>query len=199
MEAKRLRLDMISNLPSSVIEFILSFLPFKEAGRTSILSREWKHHWTNHPKLEFIENVVEGDGLSERLRMLSHAKSKLFNDINQVMSMHQGPIHEFSLSMFVAGRCVEVDRIIDNLSLNNLKKLTLDMSGYGYQLPESLFSLHSLTDLYLRHCHLDVPPTFSGFGSLTNLHMENTIITNKMLLLFLSNCPSLKTVVLVSS
>ncbi|KAI3683602.1 hypothetical protein L1987_84110 [Smallanthus sonchifolius] len=66
----------------------------------------------------------------------------------------------------------------------------------GYWLPDSLFSFHKLTDLYLHHCRLDVQPTFSGFGSLANLCMENVIITKKMLLLFLSGCPLLKTVTL---
>ncbi|KAI3826416.1 hypothetical protein L1987_00464 [Smallanthus sonchifolius] len=111
------------------------------------------------------------------------------------MSLHQGAIHEFSLSMYAHGSCVEIDHIIDHLSrLNTVKKLTLDTSGYW--IPESLFSLHKLTDLYLHHCRLDVQPTFSGFGSLTNLYMENVIITKKMLLLFLSSCPLLKTVTL---
>ncbi|XP_076909390.1 F-box/FBD/LRR-repeat protein At1g13570-like [Bidens hawaiensis] len=197
MEAKRLHMDMISNLPSPIIETILSLVSFKEAARTSVLSREWKYHWTKYPKLEFVEGVGKSDKLEERLSITSQAKRKLLYAIKQVLSVHQGPIHEFSLSAYADGPYAQVHRIIDNLSRNNnatLKKLTLDM--FGYWLPESLFSLHKLTGMYLHRCRLDVPPTFSGFGSLTNLYMEKVIITNKMLLLFLSGCPSLKTFVL---
>ncbi|KAI3826403.1 hypothetical protein L1987_00451 [Smallanthus sonchifolius] len=195
MEAKRLGSNTINNLPPSIIETILCLVPFKQAARTSILSREWKYHWTKIPKLVFVEDAVKAsdDGYKERFSITSQAKRKLFYAINQVMSMHQGPINEFSLDTYVKDQCIEIDHIIDHLSRNNnLKKLTLDMSGYW--LPESFFSLHKLTDLYLHCCRLDVQPTFTGFGSLTNLYMESVIITKKMLLLFLSSCPLLKTV-----
>ncbi|KAI3683606.1 hypothetical protein L1987_84114 [Smallanthus sonchifolius] len=161
MEAKRLGSNTINNLPPSIIETILCLVPFQEAARTSILSREWKYHWTKIPKLVFIEDVVKYE-YKERFSITSQAKRKLFYAINQVMSMHQGPINEFSLSTYVKGLCIEMDHIIDNLSRNNnLKKLTLDMSGYW--LPESFFSLHKLTDLNLHCCRLDVQPTFTGF------------------------------------
>ncbi|KAJ0817722.1 putative F-box domain, leucine-rich repeat domain superfamily, F-box-like domain superfamily [Helianthus annuus] len=187
---------MISNLSQPIIEIILCLLPTKEAVRTSILSREWRYHWTTIPKLAFIEDAVKAsrdddDGLKERLSI---------EKLNQVISMHQGPIHEFSLSMHAKDPpCVEFDHIMDNfLSRNNntLTKLTLDMC-YGYcSLPESLFSLHQLTHLYLYCCRLDVQPTFNGFGSLTYLYMGNVIISKRMLILFLSSCPLLTIVTL---
>ncbi|XP_076903898.1 F-box/FBD/LRR-repeat protein At1g13570-like [Bidens hawaiensis] len=198
MVAKCLRSDRISNLPSSIIETILSLLPFKEAARTSILAREWRYYWTKYPKLEFAANQVNFFSFDDAIEeCMNQEDRKIVNAINQVMSIHRGPIQEFSLSMYALGPCVEVDRIIDNLPRNysTLKKLTLGMCGYC--LPKSIFSLYNLTDLYLHHCHLDVPPTFSGFGSLANLYLENVIITKKMLLLFLSTCPLLKTVVLI--
>ncbi|MFS7982139.1 putative F-box domain, FBD domain, F-box-like domain superfamily protein [Helianthus anomalus] len=198
MEAKCLCSAMINNLPPAIIETILSLLSFKEAARTSILSRDWKYHWTKISKLDFVANAVKAsrnddDEVKERL---SQANRNLFHVINQVMAVHEGPIHEFSLSTYSThGPCVDFDHVIDNLSRKDtVKKLTLDMPGYW--LPESLFSLHKLTDLYLDRCRLDVQPTFSGFGSLANLYMENVIITKKMLLLFLSSCPLLKTVIL---
>ncbi|KAJ0612912.1 putative F-box domain, leucine-rich repeat domain superfamily, F-box-like domain superfamily [Helianthus annuus] len=152
---------MISNLPQPIIEIILCLLPTKEAVRTSILSREWKYHWTTIPKLAFIEDAVKAsrddDGLKERLSI---------EKLNQVISMHQGPIHEFSLSMHAKDPpCVEFDHIMDNfLSRNNntLTKLTLDMC----------------------------------YGRLTYLYMGNVIISKRMLILFLSSCPLLTIVTL---
>ncbi|KAL8263057.1 hypothetical protein R6Q59_024406 [Mikania micrantha] len=200
MEAKRSGSDMINSLPANVIESILCLLPFKEAVRTSIICREWRYHWTKVPNLEFIEDVNKAS-LSdddERLSMTSQAKLKFLSAINQVMSMHQGPIHEFSLSMYVRGPCVEIDKIIDHLSINStVKTLALDMSGYW--LPESFSSLHKLTDLYLRCCRLDAQPIFNGFPMLARLYMKNVITTKNMLILFLSRCPLLKSVRLPAS
>nr|GEW71421.1 hypothetical protein [Tanacetum cinerariifolium] len=45
------RMDMISNLPSNIIEIVLCFLPIQKAVKTSILSREWR----NSPNLEKLE------------------------------------------------------------------------------------------------------------------------------------------------
>ncbi|MDV3153279.1 MAG: F-box protein [Candidatus Phytoplasma australasiaticum] len=107
MEAKS---AMINNLPPHIIETILSVLPIKEAARTSILCREWKYHWTKIPKLKFVAKDIKvsinDDEVEERL---SQADRELFYDINHVMSIHQGPIHEFSLFAHAHGSCVEID------------------------------------------------------------------------------------------
>ncbi|KAD5803355.1 hypothetical protein E3N88_14715 [Mikania micrantha] len=102
MEAKRSGSDMIKSLPADVIESILCLLPFKEAVRTSIICREWRYYWTKVPNLVFIEDVNKeslSDDDDERLSITRQAKRKFLFAINQVMSMHQSPIHEFSLSM----------------------------------------------------------------------------------------------------
>ncbi|KAI9076742.1 hypothetical protein K1719_041325 [Acacia pycnantha] len=40
-----------SELPEKVLSHILSFLPTKEAVRTSVLSKRWEYIWTSIPKL----------------------------------------------------------------------------------------------------------------------------------------------------
>ncbi|XP_076953803.1 F-box/FBD/LRR-repeat protein At1g13570-like [Bidens hawaiensis] len=185
---------MMDNLPQPVIETILCLLPTKEAVRTSILFREWKYRWTTIPKLAFIEDAAVKPSRSRDDGLEEHLSIEKRKPINQVMSMHRGPIHEFSLSMHRRGLGVEIDQIIDCLSRNNntLTKLTLDMCGY-LLLPDSLFSLHKLTHLYLHCCRLLVQPTLNGFGrSLTYLYMGDVSIAKRRLLLLLSSCPLLK-------
>ncbi|XP_071734073.1 F-box/FBD/LRR-repeat protein At1g13570-like [Rutidosis leptorrhynchoides] len=196
-------MDMISKLPLGIIETILCFLPIQEAARTSILSREWRYRWITIPKLAFIEEtfqVTYDDELSildqiiggSNERKVKAKRCKIFNAVYQVLLMHEGPIHEFTLSMWADNSCVEIDHMLYHLSRKNtLKKLTLDICC-GYKLPLSLFSLSHLTDLSISSCALDHQPTFKGFDSLTYLFLQEIHTTEKTLMHLLSNCPSLK-------
>ncbi|KAI7750561.1 hypothetical protein M8C21_016413 [Ambrosia artemisiifolia] len=192
-KAKQLSLDIITTLPQSIIETILCLLPIKEAARTSILSREWRYKWTTIPKLDFSQ-PRGGQILETR---------ELFCAINQVMSLRQDPIHEFTLyiddlELFEQPGYPsrELDQIIVHLSRNHIvKKFRLEFDPYSccsYNYPLSIFSLHHLTELYLGLCGLDHQPTFNGFGSLTILSLDFVRISVKTLLHLLSNCPSLK-------
>ncbi|KAJ1383996.1 Leucine-rich repeat domain superfamily [Sesbania bispinosa] len=48
--------DIISNLPESIIGRILSFLPTKDAVRTSVLSKRWTFMWTSITKLDLDDS-----------------------------------------------------------------------------------------------------------------------------------------------
>ncbi|KAI9118763.1 hypothetical protein K1719_010208 [Acacia pycnantha] len=48
-----------SELPEKVLSHILSFLPTKEAVRTSVLSKRWEYIWTSIPKLRFHHHFTE--------------------------------------------------------------------------------------------------------------------------------------------
>ncbi|XP_076885015.1 F-box/FBD/LRR-repeat protein At1g13570-like [Bidens hawaiensis] len=205
-------MDRISRLPIGILESILCFLPIQEAARTCILSKEWRYHWLKVPKLVFIEDTfqesTDGDELTvleqtfdrSSERRIITSRCKLFYAIYQVLLRHQGPIHEFTLSLRADGSCVEIDHIILHLSnKNTIKKLKLDFSGIGsYMLPFSLFSLHQLTDLYLTTCTLKLQSSFTGFGSLTTLCLEDIGICQKELLRLLANCLSLRRLSLLS-
>ena len=45
--------DRISDLPTSVIQHILAFLPTEDAIRTCVLSKRWQCLWTSIPNLLF--------------------------------------------------------------------------------------------------------------------------------------------------
>ncbi|KAJ0903598.1 putative FBD domain, leucine-rich repeat domain superfamily, F-box-like domain superfamily [Helianthus annuus] len=135
-------MDRISKLPVGVIETILCLLPIQEAARTSILSKEWRYHWIKIPKLVFIEDQFQEwtrgpkpSAIELRLNKPSKRKDmakrcKFFYAIYQVLLMHEGPIHEFTLSMEVDTSCVEIDHIILHLSKKNtLKMLKLDLDA----------------------------------------------------------------------
>ncbi|KAJ0730246.1 putative FBD domain, leucine-rich repeat domain superfamily [Helianthus annuus] len=125
-------------------------------------------------------------------------RCKLLYAIYQVLLLHQGPIHEFTLSMAVDGSCVEIDHILLHLSKKNtLKILNLDLRG-NYSLPSSFFSLHYITELYITSCVFDRQPSSNGFRSLTTLNLQEIWISEKALMRLLSSCPLLKTLTIMS-
>ncbi|GKB30318.1 F-box/FBD/LRR-repeat protein-like protein [Tanacetum coccineum] len=200
-------MDRISNLPFSIIEVILCFLTIQEAVRTSILSREWRYRWTKIPNLEFIEEMFEVstdeaesssildqsfEHPSKRQKM--NKKSKLMYAICQVLLMHDGPLHEFSLSLLPDTSLAKIDHIMFHLSKKTtVKTLKLEFHSMRYRLPYSLFSFRQLTDLHLIGCTFNQQPIFSGLDSLTTLFMDGVCIHKATLIHLLSNCPLLKT------
>lgn len=51
--------DLISNLPDSLISHILSFLPTKDAIRTSVLSKDWEWKWTSIYNFDILHDNSE--------------------------------------------------------------------------------------------------------------------------------------------
>lgn len=187
--------DIISNLPSSVIQTILAFLPLRDAFKTSVLSRKWRYHCANIPKLEFNDEVWRHDAMEYP------DKNKLLLDIYTVLLLHQCPVLEFSLDIYLLESCCEIDQIILHLSRNTaLEKFTLRMRyGNHHTLPPSFFSLQNLTHLELHSCSVHPLSNLSRFGRLTSLHLYHVFITDSKLLQLFSCCPLIKNLNLVRS
>lgn len=198
-------MDRISNLPPGIIETILCLMPIKDAGRTSVLSKEWRYKWTKIPKLVFNENAFQASGPEQRSyahesqRKQMTKRCKLFYAIFQILLRHKGPIYEFTLEMFSDDSCVEIDQILYHLSeKNTIKKLTINIPHGCATMPSSFISLTHLTDLYLSCCVFYHEPPFNGFVGLTSLCLRDCGTTDQTLHL-LSKSPSLRTVTLVTS
>ena len=164
--------DIISTLPSTIIDTILCLVPVKDAVRTSTLSSNWKYNWVTIPKLVFHWRDMRDKDTFDLLVV-----------IHQVLPMHQGPILEFSLTTrgLYEEISEELDEIVYDLvrNKNTLKKVTLNLNDESisesdvpiYVLPLSFFSLHQLTDLYLKDCTFTYNQTHSGFPCLTSFFL----------------------------
>ncbi|KAJ0462279.1 putative F-box domain, leucine-rich repeat domain superfamily, F-box-like domain superfamily [Helianthus annuus] len=97
MEDRGPPMDMISNLPSNIIQTMLTLMPMRDAFRTSILSRSWKNHYANIPKLKFDDELFQGSAY----QTLS-IKCILLHIIYPILLLHQGPILEFSLCCYIS-------------------------------------------------------------------------------------------------
>ncbi|KAK9054436.1 hypothetical protein SSX86_025514 [Deinandra increscens subsp. villosa] len=201
MKRKHSALDTISTLPQAIIETILCFLPTKEAARTSILSKEWRYKWNKIPKLVFYLSDVSKE-ITEEKQVEGEKKDmacKPFYDLLQILKLHQGLIHEFTLVIDLDYDRFAFDQIILYLSRNHtVKKLTLRGGDENYwdKLPVSVFSLHHLTNLNLYCCDIDSQQIFNEYCSLRSLSLDAIDICFKSLLQLLSNCPALKSLTL---
>ncbi|CAK8579436.1 unnamed protein product [Lathyrus sativus] len=74
--------DIISNLPESLITRILSFLPTKDAVRTSVLSKRWIEKWTLITKVELNDSVLYS---SKKKKSSSSEKQCFINFVNRVL------------------------------------------------------------------------------------------------------------------
>ncbi|KAK9078994.1 hypothetical protein SSX86_000663 [Deinandra increscens subsp. villosa] len=182
-------MDMISKLPQGIIETILCLLPIKEAVRTSILSSEWRYHWTKIPKLVFIEDAFQVsanevaeltdelpelpvweqmfDNPSKREELFAK-RCKLFYAINQVLLMHQGPIREFTLIM-------EYDRSFDEFN----HSMQVDRTCVEID----RIILHLSKKNTIKKLHLDFNACYEGYKLLISLFSLHQLTD-----MFLSDC-----------
>ncbi|KAF7123844.1 hypothetical protein RHSIM_Rhsim12G0068200 [Rhododendron simsii] len=176
--------DIISNLPSYIVENILKYLPLRDAVRTSVLSRRWRYKWVTLPQLVFDHNqFFLNSGDLEKIKAI----------IYRVLLLHQGPLVKFELSYPPFGSCMDIENWILMLLKKNIQKFTLrlDVNLY-YEFPCQLFSFLQLKHLNLCYCIFKPPPAFKGFSRLVDLKLCSVRIAPKMFEQFISNCPLLE-------
>ncbi|KAL5759275.1 hypothetical protein ACOSQ2_018113 [Xanthoceras sorbifolium] len=186
--------DLISDLPQSIIESILTRLPIRDAIRTSILSTKWRYRWSTLTELVF-------DGTCVTLcndRAL--VEKNIVKFITRALFLHQGPIHKFQLSARYLQCCSDIDQWLLFLSRNDIKELILDLGeGEWFRVPSCLFNCKKMTHLELHCCEFDPPPTFKGFLCLRSLNLHQVLVAPEVIESLISSCPLLEVLSLTYS
>jgi len=167
--------DIISCLPSHLIDHILSYLPIREAVRTSVLSSDWRNQWYTLPNLVFDLNCVSN---IEAIEDPSIFISKLLRIVDHVLRLHFGPINKFQLfnpgcDLIGVNYVTDIDRWILCLTEKSIKEFVLQIfvaEKYN-KIPQCLFSCQSLRYLKLDCCCIQPPTTFKGFKNLKSLEL----------------------------
>ncbi|KAF2312779.1 hypothetical protein P3X46_031262 [Hevea brasiliensis] len=179
--------DLISDLPQSIIEGILTRLPLRDAVRTSILSTKWRYRWATLTHLVFDDKCVSmcnDKGLLE---------INLIKFITRALFLHQGPIHKFQLSTSYLQCCPDIDQWILFLSRSDIKELVLELGeGEWFRVPSCLFNCKKLTRLELTRCEFDPPPGFKGFLCLKSLNLYQVLVAPEAIESLISGCPLLE-------
>ncbi|CAN1264257.1 F-box/FBD/LRR-repeat protein At1g13570 [Linum perenne] len=174
----------ISKLPHNVLDRILTFLPIKEAARTSVLSSKWRYQWRSIPHLVFDADFAT---FPKRYTCKLGERNKVMLQIYQALLVHQGPMHRFELAIPGMDHYPEIDQLISYLSTKSVKELNIFSTRglFSEVLPSSVFSILNLNSLRLQRYKFQVPPPLVAlFAALPALRQLKLGIE---LLLFLSN------------
>ncbi|XP_050911869.1 F-box protein At4g22280 isoform X3 [Lathyrus oleraceus] len=154
--------DRISNLPDFIIGHILTFLCFKDAIRTSVLSQRWIYMWTYITKLCLNDSNIylrnKTTFINFVCRMLLHLNASNINEFHLLLEEKYDPYIIGQLISLVSNKKIKVISLLSHnecsiscypiFKCQSLEKLELAMGHSIIQFP-SFVCLSSLTALYL--------------------------------------------------
>jgi hypothetical protein len=155
--------DNLSQIPDSVLLHILSFLETKEAIRTSILSKRWKHLWKYLPTL-----TLNG-------RSFNYSKG-FAKFVNRILSNRDSSTALQSLEFHNFGYNNLLKRISKYAVSHNIQRLQIHVISDIERIPSCIFSCQTLTSLHLRVQPKFYPgtkpfPCSLNFPALTTLYL----------------------------
>ncbi|KAL7170808.1 hypothetical protein ACSBR2_035642 [Camellia fascicularis] len=167
--------DLISDLPQSIIETILTKLPIRDAVRTCRLSSKWRYKWAN------LTQLVFDDKCATLCNDKGAVEDSLAKFITRFLFLHDGPIHKFSLSSAYLQSSPDIDQWLLFLSRNDIKELILELGeGEWFRALSCLFSCRKLT----------------RFLCLKYLNLQQVLIAPKVVESLISSCPLLESLTL---
>ena len=203
--------DLISELPDNLLCVILSYLPIKDAVRSSVLATRWRYLYHQLPKLILSPDLLMGSVIPN-----PPAIAQVENIISNILLLHSS--HLETLDLYATDdwnftsrnickwvHCV-ASKNIKNLYLRHFSasdpypdKPEPDPNHPREILPPSLFLCNRLCRLTLFDCIVsEIPTGFGGFKNLTRCCFGNVEFRDDTLALFLSQCPFLRVLQLES-
>ncbi|KAG8378969.1 hypothetical protein BUALT_Bualt07G0039700 [Buddleja alternifolia] len=183
--------NSIDRLPNELLISIISRLPFKEAGRTSVLARRWRNIWTSNSVLDFDASKVlcklkdQEKIQDETIRFVKwvnkvtvfHSLSAIdeFRILFDLDSTHAHHIDTWILFAF--------SKRVKRLELHLLLSCCVDGRNERYNLPNMWDPIERLRIS---------PYGLSSCKSLEKLCLTGVHVTGEVLEFFISNCPFLE-------
>ncbi|CAK8565528.1 unnamed protein product [Lathyrus sativus] len=195
--------DLMNLLPNSLLFIIISLIPFKEAARTSILSKRWMNLWKHSTNIEFNEHYFSRScetGYSQRIiQRMDFVKFILLWIENNKDNFF---IEKFALKLLDFDR--EFDRKIIETCVafatqKDVKDLVLDFSNPNwvvedfekiealYELPTKVYDHKSLRSLKLISCSF-VETELIKLSALKQVYFAWMELKSDAIELLLSNC-----------
>uniref|UniRef100_A0A2C9W8F5 FBD domain-containing protein n=1 Tax=Manihot esculenta TaxID=3983 RepID=A0A2C9W8F5_MANES len=192
--------DMFATLTNDLLVLIVSNLPFKEAARTSILSKQWRNVWPETTTLEFNENFFVKFQENEETQIIQRI---VFFDFvwSFIANYPQRAIQSFALACsqpqdFLA----DIQNFVIFAVSLNVKELELDFSDPRWneddldnhlavaELPFQAYHHVGLESLKMFSCSIDVSRV-SNFTTLKDVSLGWIKISITFIKSFLVTCP----------
>ncbi|XP_010480700.1 PREDICTED: probable F-box protein At1g60180 [Camelina sativa] len=177
-------MDLISSLPDAILQHILFFVPTQLAITTSVLSRRWRHVWSDTPSLSFDDSY----------RPLAHAAW-----INKTLDRYTAlKMTKFHLKSRMYHTVADIDRWMEFVMSRNVENLSLCIGlsrdyFYYYQIPDFFYINSSIKQLSFELPHSRMFPLCSvSWTSLKELSLYNCSLSNETVAKILCGCPILE-------
>ncbi|GAV68612.1 FBD domain-containing protein, partial [Cephalotus follicularis] len=199
--------DMLTKLTDSLLFIIISLLSFKEAARTSILSKRWHHIWHATKNIEFNESFFVNHGESDRNKRIQR---KVFIDfaLQWIRNYGEPVIDKFTLAFSRPKDFLdEVQHFVTFSTAHSVKVLVLDFSDptwneydlenheASYDLPSNVYGNKTLESLKLFTCNF-IMSRFKNFSVLKELSLGWIDLKHYSIRDLLLDCPLLESLTL---
>lgn len=184
---------MISDLPDHILIYILSFLPTKDAVRTSILSTKWRYLWTHLSVFDFLIPRPKYGKNQNSANCLLDLVGRLLDKSNCIERLC---VKIFGISV----NANQVSSLISSVAKNKVQHLHFNLGDVttttNCVLPLSFLAFESLNTLDLGlKLTLHIPSAIC-FSSLKRLVLSYVIFENEnSIQRLLSGCPVLEELV----
>ncbi|XP_059671124.1 F-box/FBD/LRR-repeat protein At5g56420-like, partial [Cornus florida] len=163
--------DKISNLPSSLIGQILSFLPTKDAVKTSVLSTQWKYHWTSITNFDF-DDWLE---CKPAFEMCDQSVKSFINFVYRALRQSVSDMHKFRLTCNNIFDSWHINQWVSIAILRNVREFDISLlrnAGHLMVLPHELWTCNTLVVLKLEGAFVLNVPSLVCLRSLKILHLN---------------------------
>ncbi|PSR90019.1 F-box/FBD/LRR-repeat protein [Actinidia chinensis var. chinensis] len=168
--------DRISSLPDEILSIIITFLNMRDAVKTSMLSRRWKHLYALLSDVNFDMEMFGWNGNSEdshKTEILERGciknKHTLAKAVNQFLKIYLGPkLHSFRVSFCFDSEYTSCADLWISLAVKaGIEKLDLTFVCKDYLYSNSMYENHNFVKYTLSWRHL------SGAFNLKHLRLHS--------------------------
>ncbi|KAL6644676.1 hypothetical protein ACP70R_016284 [Stipagrostis hirtigluma subsp. patula] len=148
----------VGSLPAEILEKVVSFLPLRDAVRTSAVSRAWRRLWESAPGLGLDWEYDTDPAV-----------------VDAVLMRYSRPVYSFRFHLSAASFS-HADGWVPLLAGKSVQALHLHFEQFRdiepHDMDVSIFSCRELTCLNLKGCDIPAPPPgLAGFPHLTRLYL----------------------------
>ncbi|KAG7657930.1 F-box-like domain superfamily [Arabidopsis suecica] len=173
-------IDLISLLPDEILQQILLFVPTKLSITNSVLSKRWRHVWSDIPSLYFDDSdTLHAASINETLTRYTALKMIKFHlkTSNQHTVPHFDKWIKFAMS-----------RNVENLSFSST-------FFHSYNLPDFFYINSSIKQLSFELFNM-IPRCSVSWTSLKKLSLRFCELSDECIAKILSGCPILESLTL---